>query len=311
MDRAEMDFEAAVEAVITGELEALQHRIKLNPRLVTSRSSKPHGATLLHYVAANGVEMERQITPPNAAAVAQLLLASGADADATARLYERPSWDTPLIALVTSVHPARAGVQGDVADVLLDYGAKINGLDDDGAPVAFTLAFGYTATADLLAARGAKIDNLHTAAGLGQLEHVQSFFKADGSLRDGDIGLKLGSFMPLFRQPQDMIDWAFIYACMHKRLEVAQYLLDRGADMGARGYQGMTALHYAVWKGQDDVMSFLLEREAPLEITNDYGGTVLGMLVWCIRNDPLPGVNYAEMLHRLLAAGASTQAVVE
>jgi len=52
--------------------------------LIRARSLREHRCTLLHYAAANGVEAERQRTPPNAPAVAQLLLARGADPDAFA-----------------------------------------------------------------------------------------------------------------------------------------------------------------------------------------------------------------------------------
>ena len=44
-------------------------------------------ATLLHYVAANGVEGYRQLTPPNAVAIADALLDAGADVDALADMY--------------------------------------------------------------------------------------------------------------------------------------------------------------------------------------------------------------------------------
>src|SRR5262249_53709418 len=77
-------FEAAVDAVVAGEVVALTTLLDREPRLVGARSLRSHRATLLHYVGANGVEHERQRTPPNAPAVATLLLARGADPDALA-----------------------------------------------------------------------------------------------------------------------------------------------------------------------------------------------------------------------------------
>lgn len=58
-----------------------------HPALVRARSSRPHRATLLHCSGANGTEDPRQRTPPNAPAVAELLLARGADPDAESRIY--------------------------------------------------------------------------------------------------------------------------------------------------------------------------------------------------------------------------------
>jgi hypothetical protein len=65
-------FESAVDAVISGDLETLQSKLRDDPELVRARSTRVthfdppvHGATLLHYVAANGVEGYRQKSPPN------------------------------------------------------------------------------------------------------------------------------------------------------------------------------------------------------------------------------------------------------
>ena len=80
-------FESAVEAVIAGDLATLESLLKNHPELVRARSLREHRATLLHYVAANGVEDYRQKSPKNAVAVAQMLLRAGAEADALADMY--------------------------------------------------------------------------------------------------------------------------------------------------------------------------------------------------------------------------------
>ena len=49
-----------------------------------------YAATLLHYVGANGVEGYRQQSPPNAVAIARLLLDAGAEVDAFAGMYGGP-----------------------------------------------------------------------------------------------------------------------------------------------------------------------------------------------------------------------------
>ncbi len=113
-------FEAAADAVVNGDEAALKALLAANPDLVRARSSR-HGATLLHYISANGVEDERQITPANAEAVAQILLEAGADANATAQFYGGPA--TTLGLLVSSLHPHRAGLQARLANRLLDAGA--------------------------------------------------------------------------------------------------------------------------------------------------------------------------------------------
>jgi len=43
--------------------------------------------------------------------------------------------------LVSSVHPANAGLQPALAETLLDYEAAIDGLEDDGSPLMRAVAF--------------------------------------------------------------------------------------------------------------------------------------------------------------------------
>ncbi|BCS32290.1 hypothetical protein TBR22_A15000 [Luteitalea sp. TBR-22] len=109
-------FEAAVEAVVRGDVDDLRRRLDEGPSLVRARSTRVgpfdpevHWCTLLHYVAANGVEHWRQKTPPTAVAIADLLLARGADPDALADLYGGEC--TTLTLLVSSRHPYEAGLQ--------------------------------------------------------------------------------------------------------------------------------------------------------------------------------------------------------
>ena len=109
-------FERAVESVVSGDLATLSQLLAEHPELVRARSTiitstdQPrHRATLLHYVAANGVEGWRQRTPPNAVEIATRLLGAGAEPDALADMYG--GRHTTLTMLVSSVHPATAGLQ--------------------------------------------------------------------------------------------------------------------------------------------------------------------------------------------------------
>ena len=89
------EFESAVEAVVNGDLTSLEDALRRIPALVRGRSRRlcffdppvMHRATLLHYVAANGVEQYRQKTPPNAVEIARALLQAGAEPDALADMY--------------------------------------------------------------------------------------------------------------------------------------------------------------------------------------------------------------------------------
>ena len=87
-------FERAVEAVIDGDIATLKQLLADDPELVRARSTRVnhfdppmHRSTLLHYLAANGVEGYRQRSPKNAADVAKVLLDAGADPNALSWAY--------------------------------------------------------------------------------------------------------------------------------------------------------------------------------------------------------------------------------
>jgi hypothetical protein len=115
------DFEIAVDTLLRGDVEKLRGLLSSDPSLIHRRSSFGHRSTLLHYVGSNGVETFRQRVPLNLTEITRLLVAAGADVNATANMYGR---STALGLLVTSAHPAKAGVTGDVLKVLVDAGAR-------------------------------------------------------------------------------------------------------------------------------------------------------------------------------------------
>ena len=68
------EFEVATNAVADGDLPQLESLLRRNPALAHARSNREHRATLLYYLAANGVEDFRQRSPANAPEIARLLL---------------------------------------------------------------------------------------------------------------------------------------------------------------------------------------------------------------------------------------------
>ncbi len=109
-------FERAVEEMLRGDINALAESLANTRDLTTRRSHYGHQATLLHYLAANGVETYRQRVPRNAPAVASVLIEYGADRLATANTYGSPH--TVQALLMTSSHPALAGVARALLEVL-------------------------------------------------------------------------------------------------------------------------------------------------------------------------------------------------
>jgi ankyrin repeat protein len=283
-------FEKAVDAVVTGDINTLKELLSEMPDLVLARSGRNHRATLLHYVGANGVEDYRQKTPKNASEVAEILLMAGAEVDALGDMY---GGSTTLSLVATSIHPVQTGVQKELIDILLEYGADINFTPRDhykkGWLIAGCLANGRGEAAEYLAKRGASLD-LEGAAGAGNLKKVKSYFTDDGNLKDGATIEQRNS--------------GFVWACEYGRTNVVEFLLAHGVEISTKA-QGMTGLHWAVVGGQLEMVKMLLRLNAPLEVKNCYGGTVLGQAIWSAFNEPKP--QYLSIIETLIAGGAHAE----
>jgi hypothetical protein len=225
-------FEAAADAIVAGEAEGLAALVARAPAIVRARSPFGHHATLLHHVTANGVEVSRQWqSPSNAVELARILLAAGADVDATCDAYGG-GW-TALTLLVTSGHPALAGVQADLVEVLCRSGASPDGLEDDGKPLWDAITSGYTPAVDRLVRCGARVDNLIFAASVGDLDAVSRYFDAEGKLdlaRARDWGK---AHLPGLGRDH-VLEYALIHAAYHGRREVVELLLSKGPDLAVR-----------------------------------------------------------------------------
>jgi len=253
-------FEAAVQAIITGDETALARLLREHPDLIRRRSARPHHATLLHYLAANGVEGYHQRTPKNAVAIARMLLEAGAEPDAVADMYDGKC--TTMSMLVSSSPPDDAGQQVPLVDILIDYGASANALGEGSwtAPLSTALVFNMRGAAEALVRRGAKIDHLETAAGLGRID---------------DMKRLLGSASPLDRHR------AVALAAQHGQIDAMKLLIDAGEDINRYNPPGTHShsppIHQAVCAGQLDMVKFLAEHGARLDIRDTiWDGTPLG-----------------------------------
>jgi ankyrin repeat protein len=262
----------------------LRQLLRQNPDLVHARSTREHQATLLQYVAANGVEGFRQKISKNAVELARILVEAGAEVDA-------PNWPggpagpgTALGEVATSIHTKRAGVQNALLELLVKNGARVDGLPGGWNPLLAALQNGCPEAAAFLASRGAHL-TLEGAGGVGRLDVVMSYFNSEGSLKPSAtrVQMQLG----------------FAFACAYGYRDVVEFLLDRGVDVRAGEHT-----HLAAHRGQVEVIRLLLKRGAPLEARNAYGGTVLGQATWSVMNGE-PDIDFVPTIEALLAAGAN------
>lgn len=270
-------FQPAIAAIKSGDLERLRMLLREDPTLATARSSTSH-PTLLQCLALEAVAVANQ------GEMAKVLIDAGADIN------------EPLVAAASIGNVA-------VAAALLDAGALINGTG--WSPLEEALYWGNKGVIDLLVERGASLHNLRIAAGLGRSDLIESFFNSDGSLKPeaGKINWPFGDphtsnlatavkdelrakFDRWSNTSQNIINNAFVYACMHNHVEAARLLLQKGAEIDSipPGFDfAGTGLHYAALNGHQAMSEFLLEQGANPNIKDqkvnqspagwaDYGG---------------------------------------
>lgn len=255
-------FERTVDLVVCGDLDALRRAIAQRPALVRARSTKRHHCTLLHYLGANGVEQERQRTPENVLDVARTLLDAGAEPDALADLYDERC--TTLSMVVSSSHPAAAGLQLDLALLLLDRGARLAGPGSKWQSAVLTaLIFGYLDTARGLAARANVTEDFVELAGLGRLDDVRArMAAATGGEQQAALSL----------------------AAQLGHADVVEMLLAHGADPNRYNPDGFhahaTPLHHAAGNGHLSVAQRLIDAGARLDLRDTvYDATPLDWAV--------------------------------
>jgi uncharacterized protein len=233
------DNRVAVElrsAVRTGDVEAVQRLLRIDPALATARlGSKDSGsATPLHLVT------DWPGYFPNGPQIVQLLINAGADPNAltTSRGSETagPGDETPL-------HYAASSDDADVAEALIDGGANIEVPHGSiGTPLANAVGYGCWQVARLLVARGARVDKAWHAAALGMLGRLDAILGSDPPARD--------------------VSQAFWHACTGGQRRAAEYLLSRGADLNWEpDYAHGTPLDAASGRStqQENVITWLRE----------------------------------------------------
>ena len=227
---------AIVSAIRGGDVDGLQRQLRENPDLATARITDKRGVarTLLH------VATDWPGHFPNGRRVVIALVEAGADVNAGVihPRAEAPG-ETPL-------HWAASNDDVDLVEALLDLGADIEApgaVFTGGTPMSDAVVFAQWRAARLLLERGATT-TIWQAAALGLLDRVRQFC--------------LNEPLP----PPQQITNSFWHACRGGQRAVAEYLLERGADLNWVGYDRRTPLNVAEESGSDDLPQWLRTRGA-------------------------------------------------
>ena len=280
---AEGSLALATSALRAGAVERLASLLHTDPALLAARNKEDE--TLLHVAVIEGQ-------------LGALRLLLGARADPNAANHE--GW-TPLHQAAYGhppepvPGPQKAALQA--IDVLLEAGADPGreAKGSGGTPLAQALFWGHRALAERLAREAVTPRNLRVCAGLGRVDLVREMFDGSGRLLP-EAGAARGFYrvhtgFPEWSpsdDPQEILDEALSYACRSARLEAAELLLERGADVNGVAYM-CPPLHWVARTNYVEVAAWLLERGADPNRLGDFGGNrglaPLHAAVWAGRID--------------------------
>lgn len=201
----------------------------------------------------------------------------------------------------TPLHWAAEKNFRELADLLVSAGANVDAeLAWGMTPLHWAANMGSREVADVLLAHGARTQlNMWCAAGLGMLDVVQSFWDSPNTLKPGagqtrsrDLtpqsgktgqpgGLDLGNSKwgkaPPPESYKELVSEAFYIAGRNGHVEVARYLLEKGADINCRGFFGAPGLHWAAINGHKAMVEFLIAHGADLHMRDtQFNSTPLG-----------------------------------
>jgi ankyrin repeat protein len=268
-------------AVRYDDLDTADLLIRSGARVSTANRE---GVTPLQLAAMNG-----------SASMIDKLLKAGADANAALT----PSGDTALMMA------ARTGTP-EAITVLLEAGANVNAKESWGGTTALMWAASeqHAAAVKLLLDQGADVNarsNFVAAAnGRGFEGRTPAVPKAEQKVEE----FASGWLTPL------------MFAAREGDLESARLLVNAGANVNAIAGDGKDALGLAIFNGNYDFASFLIDSKSDVNHADTQGFTPLFWAVdrrnmetapnfpWMITADPLP------LIKKLLDAGANPNALV-
>ncbi len=231
-------FRKALDFMDEGNEELLQKHLMEHPKVVHQKIIFEGGnyfsePTLIEFIAEN--PFRNETLPDNIAKIAQIILEAGAKEN-------QKSLDETVMLVASGSIVREYGVQGQLIDLLCDYGANPN------AGVHSALVHCEIDAVQKLLDRGASLD-LATAAALGRMENVHALLVTAGS---------------------DQLQLALALAAQNNQAEAVAALLSSGADPDRYnppgGHSHCTALQSAIAEGHLETVKILVEAGADLSI---------------------------------------------
>lgn len=189
----------------------------------------------------------------------------------------------------TPLHWAVEKNNAELAEVLIAAGADLNAEVSWGmTPLAWAANMGSREAAEILLKHGARPQlNMWCAAGLGMLDVVESFWDNPNTLKPNagqthSRDLRNGNWVKAAppESYEELVSKAFYIAARNGHVNVAKFLLEKGADINCRGFFGAPGLHWAAINGHKAMVEFLIDRGVDLTLRDQqFNSTALG---WAI-----------------------------
>lgn len=313
-------FEAAVSAIDQGNLDELKQIIQSAPELVKVRNESVeepysgyfHGATLLHHVAFN--PHRGQQIPKNIVAIAEFLLAAGADPNAICGggpTQPDTAHGTVIGLIISGSQPINEGLAQPLVELLVKHGAELeygeSGVNLFGAIYHTVENKRQKEAARILYDLGHDIDMVF-AAGLGLLHSVKGYIHPDGYLKEGADRFfsqhRRGDSAPA--TDRDILQDCLLAASVNNELEVIRFLLTLELDINAYRQWGpwsVTPLHGAAWAGWLEATQLLVKHGASTMLHDpEHNSTPIGWANYCGRKEVFDWFNQDDTYFNLFDA---------
>jgi hypothetical protein len=230
------------------------------------------------------------------------------DLTAFVRLFQREPWllgEAFVEFQADIIGAATLKDRREFITVLLDLDPAIVRRQPPPPSQAIEFAFTYVRThlIPLLTRIWPLPDDLPHAAGMGNLPRVKQWFDESGAPALGDVEnhYPCSPYMPKGRvdeyahqwgaqREQRILDVAFAWSVMNSHFDVADFLLDHGADINTTwsSHEPASILHELVFHGNYEAMQFLIDRGIDMTIRDHrWNGTAQGWALEAAKDEKM------------------------
>jgi Ankyrin repeats (3 copies) len=201
--------------------------------------------------------------------------------------------------------------RGTFVKRLLEFAPAITMNRPPSSAVRFALEYGNAHLIPLLTPIWPVPNDLPHAAGLGDFARVKTWFDENGRPRLGSLSQHYPTNDPstlrnlhwIPANAQHVLDTALAWACMNRHVEIAAFLLERGANVNTdwSTHEPASILHEVAIRGNYEAAQFLIDHGIDMTICDyRWNGTAEGWAIhaYALGQPPVGDTNMAEFLAR-------------